>query len=101
MKLEEWKQRYMNQKAEAEGNLLVVEAEAERLREVVLRLEGAIMAIDNLEKDKVESLPTPTPGENLTEEELQRALRTHAGLEDPPLEPEHSEDKEKVNATSS
>jgi len=92
MKLGEFKQRYTSQKAEAEENVRIVEAEAERLKGVVLRLGGAIMAIDELEQaqaeetEKIISL-VPAPGKTLTEEEIQHALRDNrAEPDNPPLD---------------
>ncbi len=95
MELIEWKQRYTKQKAEAEGGLLGVEAEAKRLTAVVHRLEGAIMAIDNLEQEEADELKKKlekhTP---LSEEDIQRALRDNqAELDSPPPEPKPSKGK--------
>ena len=51
MKLEEFKQSYTNQKAEAEGRLIMVEAEVKRLTSVVHHFGGAIAAINDLEQE--------------------------------------------------
>lgn len=56
MKFEEHRQRYIAEKAVAEGNIRLVEAEVERLKEVVLRLNGAIAATDELEQVEAEEL---------------------------------------------
>ena len=75
MKLGEFKQRYESQKAEAEGNVRIVEAELERLKGVVLRLGGAVMAIDDLERTEAEELQKKLEShESLSEEDIQRTL---------------------------
>lgn len=49
MELANIKERYIADKDRAMSNLSLIEAEAERLKGVVLRLEGAIGAIQELE----------------------------------------------------
>lgn len=92
MKLEEYKQRYIAEKEKVEGNLLIIEAEAKRVRAIALRFEGALAFINELEQAEAGELKQKLESrESLSEEDIQRALN-QTGQESPPLEPEPSED---------
>ncbi len=75
MDFEGYRQHYEAEKAKAKENLGLVEAEVERLKGAVLRFEGAVMVIDELEQaDAAELEKKLESHESLSDEDIQRAL---------------------------
>lgn len=93
MKLEEYRQHYIAEKVKVEGNLLLIEAEAKRVRETVLRFEGAIACTEELQKEEADALKKKLEShESLSEEDIQRALGDNQAELNAILVPEPSED---------
>ena len=75
MDFEGYRQHYEAEKAKARENLGLVEAEVERLKGAVLRLEGAIMAVNELGGAEADELKKKLESnDSLSEEDIQRAL---------------------------